>query len=57
MGEGENRAASGAYLFMPQINDQSSYLYSEFSSIEVHKGVLASEFALVYSDEEQLAVY
>lgn len=32
--EGENLASSGAYLFVPQINDQDSHLYSEFSSIE-----------------------
>ena len=57
LGDGENLAPSGAYLFVPQINDQYSTLYSEFKSIEVHEGSLASEFAVVYSDSAQEAVY
>lgn len=57
IGDGDNKAPSGAYLFMPEVNDQKSHLYSEFSSIETHKGKLVSEFQLVYKDAALEAVY
>ena len=56
-GEPPNRLNSGAYYFVPELEDQVTHLYSEFSSIEVHQGQLASEFALVYSDANKEAVY
>ena len=56
-GNAPNIATSGAYLFVPELHDQVSHLYSEFKSIEVHAGSLASEFALVYMDSKHQAVY
>ena len=56
-GNAPNIATSGAYLFVPELHDQVSHLYSEFKSIEVHAGSLASEFALVYMDSKHEAVY
>lgn len=56
-GEGLNRCISGAYIFAPDIEDQVSHLYSAFKSIEVHAGSLASEFAVVYADSKNEAVY
>ena len=56
-GNAPNIATSGAYLFVPEILDQKSHLYSAFKSIEVHAGSLASEFALVYMDSKKEAVY
>lgn len=52
-----NQCTSGAYLFVPELNDQVSHLYSAFKSIEVHAGSLASEFAVVYADSTNEAVY
>lgn len=42
---------------MPQLDDQDTHLYSEFSSIEIHAGKLASEFAIIYRDSEDLMIY
>ena len=42
---------------MPQLNDQDSHLYSEFSSIDIHAGKLVSEFALIYRDSDDLMIY
>ena len=56
-GNPPNIAISGAYLFVPELMDQDSHLYSAFKSIEVHSGSLASEFALVYMDSKKEAVY
>ena len=56
-GDFPNLAPSGAYLFVPDRFDQESHLYSEFSSIEVHQGKLAGEFAIVYADSRRQAVY
>lgn len=49
-GESPNKsgAISGAYLFTPEVEDQDAHLYSDFSSIEVHQGTLASEFRIYY---------
>jgi len=56
-GNPPNKCTSGAYLFVPELHDQVSHLYSAFKSIEVHAGSLASEFAVVYADSKNEAVY
>jgi len=52
-----NTAISGAYIFVPQLEDQNSHPYSTFKSIETHKGLLAGEFAIVYADATNTGVY
>ena len=56
-GHGHNKEASGAYLFIPDMDDQASHLYSEFSSIKVTQGQFASQFVIVYKDSTSTDVY
>lgn len=56
-GDFPNVAISGAYVFVPELHDQVTHLYSQFKSIETHQGSLAGEFAVVYADDQNQAVY
>ena len=43
---------SGAYIFAPDIDDQSSHPYSKIDHVEINVGSPASSFTLYYKDAE-----
>lgn len=56
-GTKQHNPASGAYIFAPDIDDQSSHPYSKIERVEVNQGEIASSFTLYYNDQETNKVY
>jgi hypothetical protein len=57
VGAKQHNPASGAYIFAPDIDDQSSHPYSKIETMEVTRGDSASSFVLYYRDEDTKEVY